>query len=320
MTQIITDIDKAAEEVIRGNVVGLPTETVYGLGANALNPEAVLKIFEVKERPKFNPLIVHVLREDLDKYVSDIPENILKLIEEFSPGPITYVLKRKEIIPDIVSAGLETVAVRIPSHETFRKVLEITGLPVSAPSANRFGKLSPTSAEDVLKELEGKIDYILDGGKSVIGIESTVVSHIDGDIEILRHGYISREDIERIVGKVRDKEEYIDELNSKPPSPGMLKSHYAPNTPLYIANLELIKSYSEKDKVGILDLEKFADLKELAVNLFSEMRRLDEQGYDYIITSKVRNEGIGRAINDRLLRAARGFLINVNNKIKIIEK
>jgi L-threonylcarbamoyladenylate synthase len=321
LTQIINDINIAAEEIKKGNVVGLPTETVYGLGANALDPEAVLKIYEVKERPKFNPLIVHVLKNDIDKYVKDIPANIIKLIEKFSPGPITFVLKRRDVIPDIVCAGLETVAIRVPSHDVFRQVLEITQLPISAPSANRFGKLSPTSAEDVLKELDGKIDYILDGGKSDIGIESTVVSHTDGEVKILRHGFISKEDIEKVIGEVAQLEEYIEgDDGIRPASPGMIKNHYAPNTPLYLTKKEFMDAYSQNEKVGILETGKYDNIKDLAVNLFSDMRKLDEKKYDFILTTKVKNEGIGRAINDRLLRAAKGFLINVNNKMKFIDK
>lgn len=316
MTKIIKDVETAAEQILAGNVVALPTETVYGLGANALNPDAVLKVYEVKERPKFNPLIVHVCCvEDVEKYTRDIPEEIYKLMDKFSPGPITYILPRKEIVPDIVCAGLETVAIRIPSHELFNKVLKLTNLPISAPSANRFGSVSPTSAEDVLKELDGRIDYILDGGKCEIGIESTVVGYVNGGLEILRPGFISKEDIENVVGKVEEEP-----TEKKVIAPGMIKHHYSPRTPLYITGAENLNKYESKDEVGILDVNKYDNLKDLAVNLFSGMRELDEKGYDFIITSKVKNEGIGRAINDRIFRAARGFLLNVEGKMKFIEK
>lgn len=317
MTSIIKDIDVAVEEIKKGNVIALPTETVYGLAANALDADAVLKIYEIKERPKFNPLIVHISSiSEIGKYTVDIPGEIYKLMEKFSPGPITYVLKKKDVIPDIVCAGLSTVAIRIPAHKIFNEVLEKTGLPISAPSANRFGRVSPTSAEDVLQELDGKIDYILDGGKCEIGIESTVIGYGDGGIEILRPGFITKEDIEEIVGGVAEVSSKSGRVNA----PGMIKFHYAPETPLYITNEEFLSKYNSVDKVGIMDFKKFKDLKELAVNLFSEMRAMDEKGYDYIVTSKVSNEGIGRAINDRIYKAASGFLINVNDNMKLIEK
>lgn len=316
MTKIIKDTETAAEQILAGNVVALPTETVYGLGANALNANAVLKVYEVKERPKFNPLIVHVSSvEDVEKYVEDIPEEIYKLMDKFSPGPITYILKRKDLIPDIVCAGLDTMAIRIPSHDLFNKVLKLTDLPISAPSANRFGRVSPTSAEDVMKELDGKIEYILDGGKCEIGIESTVVAYINDVLEILRPGFISKEDIEKVVGKVKETE-----TEEKIIAPGMIKHHYSPKTPLYITGAENLSKYESEKEVGILDVNKYGDVKELAVNLFSDIRAMDEKGYDYIITSKVKNEGIGRAVNDRLFRAARGFLLNVSGKMKFIEK
>ncbi len=317
MTSIIRDIDIAVEEIKKGNVIALPTETVYGLAANALDADAVLKIYEIKERPQFNPLIVHIGSiDEMSKYTVDIPNEIYKLMEKFSPGPITYVLKKKDVIPDIVCAGLSTVAIRIPSHKIFNEVLEKTGLPISAPSANRFGRVSPTQAEDVMKELEGRIDYILDGGKCEIGIESTVLGYGDGGIEILRPGFITKEDIEEVVGGVAEVSSKSGRVNS----PGMIKYHYAPETPLYITNDEFLSKYEKTDNIGIMNLKKYKSLKDLAVNLFSEMRAMDEKGYDYIVTSKVSNEGIGRAINDRIYKAASGFLINVNDNMKLIEK
>ena len=313
MTSIIRDIDIAVEEIKKGNVIALPTETVYGLAANALDADAVLKIYEIKERPQFNPLIVHIGSiDEMSKYTVDIPNEIYKLMEKFSPGPITYVLKKKDVIPDIVCAGLSTVAIRIPSHKIFNEVLEKTGLPISAPSANRFGRVSPTQAEDVMKELEGRIDYILDGGKCEIGIESTVLGYGDGGIEILRPGFITKE----VIGGIAEVSSKSGRVNSQ----GMIKYHYAPETPLYITNDEFLSKYEKTDNIGIMNLKKYKSLKDLAVNLFSEMRAMDEKGYDYIVTSKVSNEGIGRAINDRIYKAASGFLINVNDNMKLIEK
>lgn len=298
MTQIINDIDLAAGEILKGNIVGLPTETVYGLGANALNEDAVIKIFEAKERPRFNPLIVHLLnKENLGEYVEEIPENFFKLYEKYSPGPITYVLKKKKIISDIVTAGNETVAVRFPSHKIFRELLEIVKVPIAAPSANRFGRISPTNAEDVMKEMEGKIKYILEGGSSDVGIESTVVDLSGQQPVVLRHGYISREEIESVIGKTDTHR------SGKIHSPGMLLNHYAPQTPLVIVeHLNDLEKYEGKN-YGILDLNKYSDLKEAAKHLFSDLRRLDEKNYEMILAAKVKDEGIGIAINDRLEKA-----------------
>lgn len=295
MTEIIKDIDLAAEEILKGNIVGLPTETVYGLGANALNQDAVIKIFEAKERPRFNPLIVHLFdKEELDKYAEEIPENFFKLYEKFSPGPITYVLKKKKIIPDIVTAGNETVAVRFPSHNIFRELLKKVNVPIAAPSANRFGRISPTSTEDVKKEMDGRVKYILEGGISDVGIESTVID-LSGEIPaVLRHGFVSEEEIQSVIGKTQKPE------SGKIHSPGMLLNHYAPMTPLVIVeHINELEKFERKN-YGILDLNKYHDLKEAAKHLFSDLRILDEKGFELIVAAKVQDEGIGRAINDRL--------------------
>lgn len=298
MTEIIKDIELAAEEILKGNIVGLPTETVYGLGANALNQDAVIKIFEAKERPRFNPLIVHLFdKEELDKYVEEVPQSFFKLYEKFSPGPITYVLKKKKIIPDIVTAGNETVAVRFPSHSIFRELLKKVNVPIAAPSANRFGRISPTSAEDVKKEMDGRIKYILEGGISDVGIESTVVD-LSGEIPaVLRHGFVSEEEIQSVIGKTQKPE------TGKIHSPGMLLNHYAPTTPLVIVeHINELENFEGKN-YGILDLNKYHDLKEAAKHLFSDLRHLDEKGFELILAAKVKDEGIGIAINDRLEKA-----------------
>ncbi|MBK7159538.1 MAG: threonylcarbamoyl-AMP synthase [Ignavibacteria bacterium] len=314
MTKIIIDIDTAVREITEGNIVALPTETVYGLGANALNENAVVKIFEAKERPVFNPLIVHVHDTDeFEKYGKDIPDEVYKLAERFSPGPITYIVKKKSIIPDIVTSGNDSVGLRIPSHEMFREVIKLSGVPVSAPSANRSGKISPTTAAEVMKELDGKIDFILDGGKCKIGIESTVVSFLENEISILRHGFITREDIEKVTGKINIIK------NGKIISPGQMKIHYAPFTPLYITeDADEIKNVL-KERAAVLDLKKFADKREIALNLFSELRHLDEMKFEMIIAEKTDGEGIGAAINDRLERASSGKIKIINSKIRITE-
>lgn len=300
MTKIIKDIDLVIEEIHEGNVVGLPTETVYGLGANALNELAVVKIYEIKDRPKFNPVIVHVTDvTDFEKYAIDIPNEVYKLADKYSPGPVTFVLKKNNIIPDIVTSGNDSVGLRIPSHRIFREVLKETGLPIAAPSANKAGKISPTSADDVLSELRGKIKYILDGGRCEIGIESTIISFLNGETNILRHGFITKEDIEKVTGKMSD------DKTGQIISPGLLKIHYAPRTPLYrVSDFDEVKEIKDKN-IGYLDFSKYADHKEIAVHLFSDLRNLDRQKLDFIVYKKVENKGIGLAINDRLERASR---------------
>ncbi|HMS33038.1 MAG TPA: L-threonylcarbamoyladenylate synthase [Ignavibacteria bacterium] len=298
MTLITKDIDTAVKELLSGNVVGLPTETVYGLGADALNEKAVLKIYETKERPAFNPVIVHVFDiENLGDYAISIPDEAYNLAEKFSPGPLTFIFKKGNKIPDIVTAGNDSVGLRIPSHPVFREVLKETNLPVAAPSANRAGRISPTSAEDVMSELKDRINFILDGGKCRIGIESTIISFTGEYPEILRHGFVTKEDIENVIGKTKEYH------SGKIISPGQLKSHYAPSTPLLceddLANVDV----SDK-KTGLLDFSKYSDYKEIALNLFSDLRKLDEQNYDIILWKKLKDEGLGIAINDRLSRAS----------------
>ena len=308
MTNIIKDMDTIIRELVNGNVAGLPTETVYGLGADALNENAVLKIYETKDRPRFNPIIVHVSEvSDLEKYGDNIPDTVFRLAERFSPGPITYILKKQNIIPDIVTAGNDSVGLRIPAHSLFRDLIRESNLPIAAPSANRAGKISPTSAEDVLSELDGRINYILDGGKCEIGIESTVISFLGEVPKILRHGYVTKDDIEKVIGKTEEPEP------GKFISPGLLKSHYAPFTPLYI-----VKDVNEIDsleglKIGVLDFSIYSDLKETALNLFSDLRELDKMKYDVIIAEKVIDKGLGTAINDRLERASSGGLKDINS-------
>jgi L-threonylcarbamoyladenylate synthase len=320
MTEITKKIEIAVKEILNGNVVALPTETVYGLGANGMHKNAVLKIFEVKKRPHFNPLILHIYSiEDLKKYAKHIPDEVYKLAESYSPGPITYVLEKKSIVPDIITAGLDSVAIRFPSHKMFREVLKESKVPIAAPSANMFGRISPVTARDVYKELKGKINYILDGGKCEVGIESTVISFLDDKVKLLRPGYVTAKDIEKVIGKKLTGRKSADseskeKNNKKYLSPGLLKSHYAPFTPLYIVeDLSALTKISKQNFFHI-DLSKYKNLKSIASNLFKEFRIADEKKYDFITIQKVENTGLGIAINDRIEKASTGTVDTFNGK------
>ncbi len=341
ITRIIKDVNTAVNEITAGNVISLPTETVYGLAADALNPDAVLKIYEAKNRPSFNPLIVHIDSiYDISVYGEEIPEELYKIAEKFSPGPITYVVKKKRLIPDIVTAGLNSVALRIPAHPLFRAVIRKSGKPVAAPSANMFGRISPTNALDVLKELNGKINFILDGGECNIGIESTVISFTDtirsGVIYILRPGLVTKEEIEDVSGlniSIKYNIHPVADANMIKPagdnnshflSPGMLKNHYAPLTPLFTTDdidyfLTNYKKVLPPD-AGVINLGVFGSLHNIAVNLFRVLRVYDEKKYKYLVVSKVPNSGIGTAINDRLTKASTGCIRILNNELSFIRK
>ncbi|HRE40008.1 MAG TPA: L-threonylcarbamoyladenylate synthase [Ignavibacteria bacterium] len=317
ITSITEDISKIRISLIKGEVAAIPTETVYGLAANALKPEAVLKIYEIKERPKFNPLILHLAdTNELDKYAEEIPEYVKKLINKFSPGPLTYVLKKKNIIPDIVTAGLGTVAVRFPSHPVTLKLLKSLNFPIAAPSANRSGKISPTESGQVLKELSGRIEFILEGGQCELGLESTVIDCTTNKIILLRNGIITKEEIEKASRKKVYEKSEIKKINS----PGQMSSHYAPESPLYLMNDKEIDPLSFNSTVGYLDFSKYKNVKEIAKNLFKDLQTLDDKHVSYIIARKVKNEGIGLAINDRLERAASGYITTHKTRIKIVPK
>lgn len=316
MAEIGKDILKAKNYLEKDELVAIPTETVYGLAANALNPIAVAKIFEAKERPTFDPLIVHThsLKEVL-RFVTDIHPALLKLAETFWPGPLTLLLPKKEIIPSLVTSGLDRVGVRIPKHSLTLELLAQLDFPLAAPSANPFGYISPTTAQHVERQLGLKIPYILDGGSCDVGLESTIVGEENGEIIIYRLGGLSVDEIEKVVGKVSIQ------LNqsSNPKAPGQLKSHYAPKKPVYIGNLnELQKQYSDK-KIGAIvfgndiklnesillkNLSSSKNYQEASANLFSFLRELDEAEVDVIITALLPETGLGLAINDRLKRAA----------------
>ncbi|MBK7149693.1 MAG: threonylcarbamoyl-AMP synthase [Bacteroidetes bacterium] len=315
-TIIGKDLNEAKILLQRNEVVGIPTETVYGLAANALNSEAVLKIFTVKERPHFDPLIVHTHAiGEIEKYVSEFPAKARMLLEAFSPGPLTVLLKKKAVIPDLVTSGLDTVAMRIPKQELSLQLLRQLDFPLAAPSANPFGYISPTSAAHVYHQLNGKIPYILDGGSCQVGVESTIVGFENNQVIVYRLGGLSLEDLERVAGTV-----IVNSISSSNPvSPGLLKSHYAPRTPFRLvtaseaASLNLQKNsavigFNEwlpvvpKDQQFLLS-EK-GNLNEAAKNLFAVMRQLDQMQLDEIVAVEFPEIGLGKAINDRLQRAA----------------
>jgi L-threonylcarbamoyladenylate synthase len=305
-------IEQAVEALLHGaGLVAFPTETVYGLGADALNPRAVARIFEAKNRPTFDPLIVHVRRvEDVRDLVASFPENARRLADRFWPGPLTLVLPKRSIVPDLVTAGQPTVAVRIPAHPLALELLDRAAIPIAAPSANRFGSVSPTTAEHVEEQLGGAVDVILDGGPCTVGVESTIVSLATDRPLLLRPGGTSLEELEEVIGAIEIPA--ADELRSA--SPGRLDKHYATRTPLLLAPADIAGK-----RAGLLTLTEPADatpyeaievlsptgdLREAASNLFSAMRRLDSAGLDVIVATVVPEVGLGRAIMDRLRRAS----------------
>ncbi|HEY2714534.1 MAG TPA: L-threonylcarbamoyladenylate synthase [Chthoniobacterales bacterium] len=309
-------VARAVELLRAGEVVALPTETVYGLAADALNAEAVAKIFETKERPRFDPLIVHLpTREWLERVAiieSEMRPRIDYLTNSYWPGPLTIVLAKTDLIPSIVTAGLTTVAVRMSAHPIFSEVVRSFGRPLAAPSANRFGRISPTSAADVAEELSGRIPLIVDGGPTPHGIESTVIALREGAMEILRSGPITWEELARI-GEVR-----MDSLG-KMESPGQLPSHYRPQTSLVIAEDITAVSVPHGQRYGALlwsdspfseafvesrRLSTTNDLREAAANLFRYLRELDHAHLDCIVAEALPDQGLGGAIMDRLRRAA----------------
>jgi L-threonylcarbamoyladenylate synthase len=300
-----------------GNPVALPTETVYGLAADALNAEAVARIFEAKERPRFDPLIVHLPGQEWLERVAAIDQEsrdlIEKLIAQFWPGPFTIVLPRREIVPDIVTAGLDTVALRISAHPVFGDIIRAFDSPLAAPSANRFGRVSPTTAQHVLEELDGRIPMVVDAGPTEHGIESTIVAPRNGRIEILRRGPITEKQLAEF------SEVIVPELTQNVEAPGQLPIHYAPRTALIL--LENAGSFvaGPGKRCGLLSwklsmtpafmeirrLSERQNLSEAAANLFRYLRELDNLGLDLIVAEKLPDDGLGAAINDRLRRAAR---------------
>jgi len=314
-TTIGKDLDQAKTLLERGELVAIPTETVYGLAANGLNVASIARIYEAKNRPQFNPLILHVASlEQAERLVVEMPDACKRLMQAFSPGPITYLLPKSSLVPDMVTAGSARVAIRIPAHPMALELLTMLDFPLAAPSANPSGYVSPVSAMHVFEGLQGKISYILDGGSCTIGLESTIVGFEEDKVVIHRLGGISAEQISTTAGV-----ETITSLaHASPTAPGQLKSHYATSKPLLIGDVaQLIDAFAGK-KIGLLMFEHSAgamvekeillspsgSLEEAAAGLFTAMRLMDQTDLDVIIAQRFPNTGIGRAINDRLERAA----------------
>lgn len=331
---------KMAAGVLRwGGIVAFPTETVYGLGANAFNPAAVAKIFAAKGRPADNPLIVHIAREEeLSGLVRKIPPTAYLLMEYFWPGPLTLVLPRTRAVPDIVTAGLDTVGIRMPDHPVALALLEKARVPVAAPSANLSGKPSPTTGLDVLRDLAGKADLVIDGGPAQVGVESTVLDMTVNPPMILRPGGVSREELEEVIGEVELDPALAasgKDIKSRPKSPGMKYTHYAPEAQVTVvlggkegklkALDRLVREARNKGlRVGLLLTEETAGayrdrgapphylevlgsqqrLEAIAGRLFSALRRCDRQHLDVVFAEGVSQEGLGLAIMNRLTKAA----------------
>lgn len=316
-TRITTKIELAAQTLNNGGIIGLPTETVYGLGGIAYKEQAVQEIYRVKQRPYYNPLILHISGiEKIDTVAAYIPELAYRLAEEFWPGPMTLVLPKKTEVPGIVTAGHDTVAIRVPAHPVAQQLLEITGAPIAAPSANPFGRTSPTTATHVLEYFDGQIPLILDGGACEVGIESTIIGFENGEPIIYRQGTVTEEQIGKIAGKLGH---FVND-DAAPRAPGMLSRHYAPKTPLVVTKdpAAIAEQYAGK-RLGIISfaggvvhqaaseivLSPTGSMKEAAANLYRSLHQMDAADVDVIIAEEFHAHGIGAALNDKLYRASK---------------
>ena len=313
------DLARASDIFRNGGLVAIPTETVYGLGANAFDEDACLKIFEAKGRPADNPLIVHIAHcSQLEQIVSEVNDNAKKLIDAFWPGPLTIVMKKSANIPNVVSAGLDTVAVRMPEHKVAHKLLDLCGLPIAAPSANTSGKPSPTSAKHVFDDMNGRIDAIIDGGLCDVGLESTVIDVTEDIPKLLRPGGVTYEQLCDILGEVIKNYEFKD--GDIPKSPGVKYKHYAPKAEVFIVKGNFFEHISkvcgEYNKVGILchnlcDFPTNCTVKHMGENpeqyantLFSNLRDFDKEDVDVIFAEDIDDKGINLAVSNRLYKAA----------------
>lgn len=313
MAETGKDIEKAMRLLEQDELVAIPTETVYGLAGNALSKQAVTKIFSVKNRPSFDPLIIHVSDvKKAEEYVTEITPAAQILANKFWPGPLTLLLKKKSMVPDLTTSGLDTVGIRCPNHSLTQQLLQSISFPLAAPSANPFGYVSPTKPAHVEEQLGNKIRYILDGGTCHVGIESTIVGFESKGPVVYRLGGLSLENIEQAVGKIT----LMTHSTSNPKTPGQLKSHYAPGKKVIIGNIPELLHRHGSGRSGVLSfqhdfktshqfiLSPSGKLEEAAQNLFESLRSFDKMPVDVILTELVPDTGLGRAINDRLRRAA----------------
>lgn len=311
-------IRRAGRIIKAGGLVAFPTETVYGLGCDAMNADAAAKVFEVKQRPQFDPLIVHIAdHKQLEMVIDSLPSLGQRLIDAFWPGPLTLVLPKQPAIPDLITAGLSTVAVRMPNHPVAQSLIREAGTPIAAPSANPFGYVSPTTAQHVAAGLGGTIDLILDDGPCPIGVESTIVSLAGSQPELLRPGSITIEQLSAVIGAIRQSSS----VNQQPIAPGQLSRHYATRTQLILLPSAGARPLlNDDERSGLLIhshpkdtdnrfaaveiLSSTGDLREAARHLFAALRRLDSLGLDRIYVEPCKEEGLGLAIMDRLRRCA----------------
>lgn len=332
-----TYLEEASEIIKIGGLVAFPTETVYGLGANALDEEAVKKIFIAKGRPQDNPLIIHVADKNIDNYVNEIPEVAKKIMDRFWPGPLTIILNKKDIIPNVTSANLDSIGIRMPNNEIALELIRLAGVPIAAPSANISGRPSPTDVERCIEDLEGKVDYIIGGMQCNIGVESTIIDCTSNPPLILRPGGITLEMLKEIDNNIEIDPGIMQKPseNLKPKAPGMKYRHYAPKAEVKIIKGDnkktiekinkMIDNYIEDGKkVGILSSERNksfykkgevislgSSLEEVAHNLFESLRSLDDKGVDVILAEAYEEKGVGIAIMNRLNKSAGYNIINV---------
>jgi len=314
MAEIGHSIEYASDLLNSGEIVAFPTETVYGLGGNALDSGVVAKIFAIKNRPSFNPLIVHCASyKKIYNYVKDVPKEVELLAEHFWPGPLTILLPKSKLIPDIVTAGLDKVAVRCPSHKIAQQLLNNISFPLAAPSANPFGYVSPVTAKHVQDELGNKIKFILDGGTSNVGIESTILGWENNIPTLFRLGGITVEQIQKVIGRIDIHKKSTVILSS-----GQLASHYSPRKKFIIGDIRKLAKRYQNMKIGLLSFkDEYADIEaserfilstngdtfEAARNIFTALRQFDQSNVEIVLGEKVPNHGLGSAINDRLNRA-----------------
>lgn len=330
------DLKEAASIIKEGGLVAFPTETVYGLGANGLEKSSIKKIYKAKGRPSDNPLILHIGKKDgIYPLVKEVPDLALELIEEFWPGPLTIILEKSDLVPGIITGGLETVAIRMPQHPIARRLIELSGVPIAAPSANISGKPSPTSGRDVIEDMDGKIAAVIDGGPTGIGLESTVLDLSGEKPMVLRPGGIGIEELRRVAGDVGQDDSILDK-DKLPKSPGQKYRHYAPEAEMVVFKgsldciIESINDYVkesplEDEKIGIMatdeskdhyskgivkSLGSREDKRTIALNLFKTIREFDRIGVDVILSEGVKLDDIGMAIMNRMMKASGGKSID----------